>query len=223
MPAPQELPVEQLGAKERTEAIGRSVLEAIMTGKEELLSEKDRLWIRMRLRLKGVRMDKLFPPKAGGGGFLSAREPNELRDALGGSEELKSAILFVMEKLKKEGGQTDYRAFLDSYFAEHTKDGRIDLDLNNGSLDYCRVVAIVSAMHRLLKIVGCDDPEKAQEMQKNVTTAIRLRERVLRHKEGVSMEDSEGFAVARLKKNERLRKLPPKAIEAILEVFCGLV
>ena len=72
-----------------------------MTGKEELLSEKDRLWIRMRLRLKGVRMDKLLPPKAEGGGLLSAREPNELRDALGGSEELKSAILFVMEKLKK--------------------------------------------------------------------------------------------------------------------------
>lgn len=213
----------------QVEFFARQVESRIVDGAPELLGTPERKWLRGLLADRGVDFDgiKVRGSEDGTEGLKPhAMQPTSLEKALGGRERMVVYCQAVLEEVALEKNRPGLAGKAKEYLSQHTADnGVISLDLDSGDLADARMVAIVSATHRLLRVLSVDD-ERALEIQSDKFTNQYLRERVLRRmeKDGVVIapRDAEKGEVPRLVGNNKLRTLPKNGIEVIMRELMNL-
>ncbi len=214
-----------LEVAEQVEFIGKEIEKKIFEGKAEIIGEPERLWLKSLMEKRGVNFELIGSkdPEANHSNTHNEVEPNELVRAFGGVEKFVKVVQLAMEKVTTENNLYKLPGFVEKYLTEHTDEfAVIRLNLNSGDINDAKIVGVISALHRILKILKCSDQQTALEVQANHQTTILLRERMLRRNKNTETVNSESFEVQRVSGNEKLRTLAGNGVEAILSSLVSL-
>jgi len=217
--------VEKTGNSEterQVESFGQQIEKRIFEGKAEIMMEPERIWLRWLLEKRGVNFESAKPKKSGSGESNKQNivEPNETVLSLGGVDNFILVVQLAMEGVTDEKNLWKLEGFVEKYLLENTdEEGRIEMDLDSGDVNDVKMVAVVSAIHRILRMLGCSSQEEALAMQANGQTNLLLRERMLRREEKKSNIKSSDFEVQRDTSNPKLRTLAANGVEAIFAAF----
>lgn len=207
---------------EQAEVAGKQIEKRIFEGKAVLIDEETRLSLKELMNKRGVDFSKVVPESLAENKSYVV-EPNGLIEALGGKENMARVVYESMKSITMEKNWPALDGFVERYLESHINySGVIEMDLDSGEVNDCKIVAIVSALHRVLRIIACPDQQSALEEQLDKQTTRLLRERLLRKKEKTSSVDSTGFEVARDDGNSKLRTLAENGVEAVLKAVMKL-
>ena len=205
--------------------LAKKIESRIVDGKAELVSEPERRMLRSLVERSGTNLGVLSEGKTldNEGQQVQAlvAQGNKLERALGEREKLISFLSEVIEKTVSEERRGQVAGHVAAYFEiNESDDGRLVIyDLNSGNLLDSRIVATVSATHRLLKILSANSEEESLKWQKDEQSSKFLRGRILKgwEKSGkvvlprqIEVERSEG---------KLTRSLPVGGLGVIIDVL----
>lgn len=220
----------ELGAnsKEQVRLFANQVEARIIDGKDKLIGEDERLWLRGIVEAKGISLDGLgekFVRKNGKKTGTLTNQTASLEKALGGRGNLDMLVQEIFDRLTKNKTE-ETSNFVATYLKSHTgDDGLVIYTGNDSDLNRTRLEAIMSVTHRMLKILGAASEEKSLEFQGDESALKHLRERVMRGWEKKKINKETDKRVVKLspgiKRDEEkiIRSLPIGGIEVILEIL----
>jgi hypothetical protein len=135
----------------------------------------------------------------------------KLEQALGGREALVNFLIKTIGRMVSEEEKAEVEPYVRGYFEDRDYDKQklVRYDLNSEELLDTRIVAVVSATLRLLKILSAENETKAKEWQANGNADKFLRQRVLK---GAGMDVTD----------KTTRSLPVGGIAVILDELTNL-
>ena len=164
--------------QDEVELFAQQIETRIIEGKAELLGISEREWLVKMLGNRGIDISvvrgRKTETRAGAGVHALIAQGDKLEKALGGRNELIDYLVRVIGRTTNKDG-VDINEYVRNYFKKHEYDGGnlINYDLNSGNLLDARIVAFVSATHRLLVYLSSGEAVNDQAQK-------YLRERVIK-------------------------------------------
>lgn len=200
--------------KEQLRFIGNQIEKRTIAGEAVIITEPERQWLGYMLEGRKVKLEALL---TGETLFKDGTKPKgsyigqgaKLEVAMGGRENLIGYIGKVMKMtLKKQENIDVVDDFLKNYFQEcEIEEGKlINYKASSGKLMDTRVLAIMSATHRILRIIASKGEDKAIGLQSDDNAQKYLKDRIL---------GGSGLPMSR----EDTRTLPPGAVGVIFRAL----